>query len=251
MIVYGYGRCSTDKQELTEDVQKTFVHDWYAREFKGKGYQWGGFLYDEAVNGGKPFTEREQGLRLWIMLASGDVIIAQHSDRAFRDTADGLHTTAMMRHRGVTIRTPDLPYDMSTADGEMMATIQFALNRREKRRTSERTSAIMKALVAKGVQIGRARTSHPFGWRRSGTGLIEDPGERRQIEEIASLRTKGHSFARLEMILRQPPYSWQRSGGMAWNAKYIGLALKARDLGYPKCYLNSRSRRRAAVRTPA
>jgi DNA invertase Pin-like site-specific DNA recombinase len=250
---YGYGRASTDKQELTEEVQLKSVKRQYDTLLKPKGVQWGGFFYDAAVSGGKPFTERPEGLKMWMHLMPGDYVVTHHSDRAFRDTADGLRTAAMFRARGVTLVMPDIPHDLETADGEMMATIQFALNLRERRKVGERTSAAMRVLAERGERFGGSSQGCPIGWMWGGTGLAPDQDERDKVEQMAKWHAEGLSHERISMRVTSRPYQWRRRNRVPkfgnWSRRYVALALEARRLGYPKVYLNSPRRKSAAGRT--
>lgn len=252
MAVYGYGRASTDKQDLTEEVQLASVQKRHAAEYPS--LPWGGWFYDAAVSGSKHFTERPEGLRLWIMLQPGDVVLVHHSDRAFRNTADALKTMAMMRARGVLFLMPDVPADSTTADGEFIATIQFAIGTRERRRIGERTSAALRAKAARGERLGGKLQVPPFGWRFSGTGLTEDRDERHRIEQMARWRdAEGLSFDRLEQRVGYPPYCWRREvrvkGAGVWSRRNIRLALEARRLGYPRVYMGGRRGTGAETRT--
>jgi DNA invertase Pin-like site-specific DNA recombinase len=247
---YGYGRASTDKQELTEQVQSKSVKEKYSALLKPKGVKWGGWFYDAAVSGSKPFTERPAGLRMWMNLQPGDYVVTHHSDRAFRDTADGLRTSALFRARGVVLVMPDIPHDLETADGEMMATIQFALNLRERRKVAERTAAAMRVLSERGVRFGGARQSTPIGWRWGGAGYVEDAEERARVEQMAQWYESGLSLERIEMRVSYPPYQWKRRSTSSrfgnWSRRYVAFALEARRLGYPKVFLNGRRRKTAA-----
>ena len=81
MKAYGYGRASTGKQELTEEIQRRAVEEYYRTHLKPQGVEWGGWHYDAATSGDKAFTEREHGLSLWVMAQRGDYIVASKSDR--------------------------------------------------------------------------------------------------------------------------------------------------------------------------
>jgi DNA invertase Pin-like site-specific DNA recombinase len=253
---WGYGRASTGKQAISEDVQKRAVEEYCRTELKPKGISWGGWLYDPATSGDKPFSEREQGLRVWVTAQPGDFIVAAKSDRVFRNTRDGLATMEALLTKNVRCVMLDMPYDTRDANSELLFTIQLAVNRWERRKIGERTSAAMKEIGRKGDhRLGGGRQSTPIGWMRHGTGFVEDHEERERVGLMAQWRgEEGLSYTQLEMRVSYPPYCWRRrisrKKGGSWSSRYIRLALQARSKGYPRCFLNSRSRRAEAARTP-
>lgn len=256
---FGYGRASTDMQEATEDAQREEVERFYARHLKPAGVQWAGFFYDAATSGGSAFTEREEGLKVWVLSQPGDYVLARHADRFFRNTADAVTTMQAMESKGVVLQTCDAPLRQPgkrTAAQEFGDTVLAAVGHYSKRVTGERTSNVMRSLVAKGVRFGRALQSAPFGWMRHGDGLVPDQEERNQIEQMAHWRVvEGLSFAKIALRVQCHPYGWRRRYAVGrstgWNDKYVRLALVARDQGYPRAFQNSRRRRGGAGRTHA
>ena len=259
---FGYGRASTDRQEVTEQVQREAAESYYRTHLKPHGVVWAGWFYDAAVSGSTQFSEREEGLKVWLLAQPGDHVVAFRADRLFRNTIDGLSTMEAFDRKGVACQPLDMPrrkVGVRSADAEFMDTIHVALGQRERRVISERTSAAMRRMVANGVKFGRARASAPIGWMHNGEGLVPDPEERGKVEQMAQWRAQGLSFDRLAAIVNRPPYCWTRrySTGMkgrkssGWDRKYIRLALLARDQGYPRAFLYSRKRRGASGRMPA
>ena len=108
MKFFGYGRHSTDKQHVTEDVQREQVEHIFETVYRPSGYEWAGWHYDTAVSGAMPFTDRPEGFRVWATSQHGDVVGVMHSDRAFRNTEDALRTTAAFRERGIHVHMPDV-----------------------------------------------------------------------------------------------------------------------------------------------
>ena len=250
MKAYGYGRASTGKQELTEEIQRRAVEEYYRIHLKPQGIEWGGWHYDAATSGDKSFSEREQGLHLWIMAQRGDFIVAAKSDRVFRSTIDGLAMMEALLAKGVRTVMMDFPYDTRDANAELLFTLQLAVNRWERRKIGERTAAAMAELKRRGVRLGGALQSPPIGWMWTGHALAADEAERAQVEEMARMREAGMSFERIEMAVSYPPLSWKRRKGQAWSKRYVRLALDARDQHWPQAHLNSRSRR-GAVSQPS
>lgn len=245
MKAFGYGRASTGKQELTEEIQKRVVEEYYRKNLEPQGIVWGGWLYDAATSGDKAFTEREQGMHLWVMAQRGDYIVASKSDRVFRNTIDGLTTMEAFLAKGVRCCMMDMPFDTRDANAELLFSIQLSVNRWERRKIGERTSAAMKELSRRGVPVGRAASSSPYGWRRIGrsANLVEDDEDRRRVEHIQTLRDKGLSLERIALTLRLPENRWTSDGRRRWYPASIAAALEARELGYPRVFMRSRKSR--------
>jgi hypothetical protein len=70
-ICYGYGRHSTNKQELTQEVQEFRTREYWERTLQPKGVAWGGFFYDAATSARIPFGEREQGRKIHTVAQTG------------------------------------------------------------------------------------------------------------------------------------------------------------------------------------
>jgi len=255
---FGYGRASTDKQEATEDAQREDVERFFDRHLKQRGVQYAGWYYDPATSGGTRFSEREDGLKVWILAQPGDYILVRHADRMFRDAADAVNTLAALEQKGVVVQTTDSALRRPGKRGateELLDTMLAGVNQYAKRITGERTSSVMRSLVAKGVKFGRAKSSAPIGWMRHGDGISPDMEERDRVDRMAEWRqAEGLSFERLAMRVNYPPYCWRRrySVGKAsgWDKRSIRLALTARQKGWPKVFLHARARRGAATRTP-
>jgi DNA invertase Pin-like site-specific DNA recombinase len=246
---YMYGRHSTHHQSATEEVQRLACQRHWETALKDKGVEDGGWFYDPASSGGKPFTERESGLRLWLHLQPGDYLIVSKLDRAFRSLLDGARTIQMFAAKGVHFVALDLGMDTSTPLGEFALHVFLAAAQMQRRYTSERTREVLAHKKSQGKLLGRACRSAPFGWRLGGANgfWVEDEAERQQIEEFARWHDQeGLSTRAIELRLRRPEYRWKRRNKHKWHEKYIRLALRARAQGYPPAHLNARSRRRLA-----
>jgi DNA invertase Pin-like site-specific DNA recombinase len=250
---YLYGRHSTSFQAATEEVQRKACEGYYAGVLKARGVKHGGWHYDAAVSGGTSFSDRPAGAAVWVRMQPGDYLVVSHLDRAFRSVIDGLGTVEAFRTMGLHLVLLDFQIDTSTAAGEMALTILLAGAQMQRRYISERTRAVMRAKVAAGHQFGRARDTAPIGWMRSGTGITEDPEERRQVEQLAEWKSAGMSVLRISKLVRCSPYrdTMRRRYTKGWTYRSITEALQARGMGYPRIWLNSRQRRSAAGRTPA
>lgn len=254
MKVYMYGRHSTGKQSATEDVQREACERHYKLVLKPKGATSAGWFYDPAVSGSKGFADRPAGVQVWVSARKGDYILVSHLDRAFRSLIDGANCIEAMKQKGVHFVALDLGLDTSTVMGEFALHIFLAAAQMQRRYIAERTREVIQHKIAMGKPHAAQRTGAPIGWRQSGLGWIECPDERAQVEKLCAMRDSGMSPARIEQAINKPDLRSQFVRRYAvskrWTPRYIRLAFRARDLGYPKCFLNSRSRRQPADHTP-
>ncbi len=247
---YMYGRHSTAHQSATEDVQRAACQRHYDNALADKGVEFGGWFYDAATSGGKPFSERPEGLRCWLHLQPGDYLIVAKLDRAFRSLIDGAKTIQMFKTKGVHFVALDLGMDTSTPLGEFALHVFLAAAQMQRRYVSERTREVLAHKASLGIKLGRACRSPPFGWRLGGANgyWVEDPAEREQIEEFAKWHDEeGLSVRAIAKRILRPEFRRRRRNKHSWHEKYIRLALHARVAGYPRTHLNARSRRRLTV----
>ena len=125
--IAGYGRMSTDKQQMSPEVQEKVIKDWIkVQHANGKwpdGYQFIGMFVDRAVTSKVHMLDREAGQHLMTALDPGDLIVVAKYDRAFRSAADAERTLAMIDELGLKIVFIDLNIDTSTPNGKMLAGI--------------------------------------------------------------------------------------------------------------------------------
>ena len=90
-----------------------------------------------------------------------DVVIAVDVDRLLRSITD----LADLMRTGVRVLTVDGEIDLTSADGELRATMLAAVARFEVRRKSERQKRANEQRAAKGLRVGGRR---PFGYEKDG-----------------------------------------------------------------------------------
>ena len=239
MAVYGYGRHSTDKQGLTEEVQRTKVEAYIQLHLPDE--QYAGWLYDTAVSGGKPLFERPKGRELWALVQPGDHIVIAKLDRAFRRTIDGLRSLEMLEAKKVFLQSADRQMDTSTGIGRAGVTIALAFAQLDRDQASERTRDAMAVKRKAGLPTSRHA---PIGWRKVGTGKHSrfEPcqAERDQALMIVGLRVGGWSYEDLVERLRFDRV--RRPNGHRWNRNSARAAVAAAEEGFPKTLPTTRRR---------
>jgi DNA invertase Pin-like site-specific DNA recombinase len=230
-ICYGYGRHSTNKQEMTREVQEHRTYQYWERNLKDKGVVWGGFYYDAATSAKTPFSERQEGRPLFAAALPGDHIVVTKLDRAFRSLRDGISSMEQWKTRGVFFHTMDLQVDTSTPVGKFFYTILLAVAELEREFARERTRDVMESCKRQGKPFSKAC---PAGWKivgkRGNRRFRVDEDERATIDSMATLRSNGASLEELALWSQRQTYS-KRSFPTRQQVRW---ALDARRAGYPK-----------------
>lgn len=235
---FGYGRHSTNKQELTKEVQEYRTHDYWERTLKHKGVLWGGFYYDSATQGRVPFSERRQGRLLHAVARPADHIVVTKMDRPFRSLHDGIVSIKQWESRGVIFHAMDMQVDTSTPLGRFFRTILLAVAELEREFTSERVRDTIELRKREGKPHSRGC---PVGWKIKGEApnryYRTDDEERMLVDEMARMRESGSSYDDIALWqLRQTEYPAKRLFPTRDQVKW---AINARACGYPRdiaCY---------------
>lgn len=248
-ICYGYGRHSTNKQELTQQAQEYRVYEYYQRTLEPKGVQWGGFYYDAATSARVPLSERENGRIIHTITQPGDHIVVAKLDRPFRSLRDGLVSIDQWSDRGVHFHSLDLQVDTSTPLGRFFRSILLAVAELEREFTAERTRETRLARQRQGLPHSRGC---PIGWKVVGEGAARrynvDTVERELIDTMSAMKAKGWSKADLALwCIRQQQYDCKRTFPNRWQ---VQAALNAKRLNYPLVTDYKRINRMAREKLP-
>lgn len=229
---WAYGRHSTDKQGITQEVQEQQLRRYYEFTLKPKGVVWGGFLYDAAQSAKKPLTERPKGRELLVLAQPGDHVGWAKLDRAFRSVRDGATTMPMFKDKGVSIHSLDLQLDTSTPMGACILHVMLAFAELERGATSVRTAEVT-ARLRETEQV--YTSSSPIGWKYARTAtscrLVPDPDERDMVEQLWHRWDNGEAIESLQLDLLKRGV---KRMGRNWSNKTIKRAFVARIDGYPK-----------------
>jgi DNA invertase Pin-like site-specific DNA recombinase len=99
--VFGYGRASTAKQDLTLDAQESQAKGYFDWKLAPQQLTWVGFFGDKKTSGGTPFAEREAGKVVSASARRGDHIVVTKFDRAFRSLGNAFSMLEKWRGQGV------------------------------------------------------------------------------------------------------------------------------------------------------
>lgn len=232
-VCYGYGRHSTNKQELTQAAQEFRVHEYWERQLNSKGVVWGGFYYDAATSARVPFSERDGGRIVHAIVQPGDHIVVAKLDRPFRSLRDGLVSIDQWSDRGVHFHSLDLQVDTSTPLGRFFRSILLAVAELEREFAAERGRETRLARQRQGLPHSRGC---PIGWKVVGDGAAKrykvDIAERSLIDAMKAMREDGWSHDDIALwCMRQKVYANKRTFPNRWQVR---AALNAAAMNYPK-----------------
>jgi DNA invertase Pin-like site-specific DNA recombinase len=199
--VYGYGRGSTSRQEITLEAQAKMCEDEYrSRSREGgdwAGMRWGGFLADSSQSGSKPWFHRPQGELLSTQLKKGDVIVISKLDRAFRNLLDAYKTIDDFGRMKIRLCIIGMPIDFSTPEGLMMSRILATFAEFERDMIGKRTSDALKMKKLSGKV---AHGCSPIGWYRH---RIYDPSAPKNERKEYRPSYHNRALAHLVRYLRE------------------------------------------------
>jgi len=242
--VAGYGRMSTDKQQMSPAVQEQAVRDWFEYQTKaGKwddGAEFVGMFVDKAVSSRIDLLDRPCGEHIITVLNPGDVIVAAKYNRAFRSAADAERTLARLNEAGILLVFLDLNIDTSTANGKLMAGVLAVVSEHERNLRSETT----KDALAFRRRTGHAVCLPPWGWqiknkrkskevRRASMAKMAPDLDERSFANAARKMLRGGA-SRLDAHRLLLHFHKKRNMKCACSEQSIVDAAAAASLGFPK-----------------
>ena len=250
---YGYCRASTAGQSYTFEAQQKVIRAAYDSRFS-ETHQWGGFYEDKATSGSKPFTERPEGLKLWIMAQPGDMVAWSKMDRAFRNLFDMASLLQMFDAKGVGFLSLDVALDTGTPLGKFVMHLLGSVAELERHWISQRTKEALAIRLEKGLPTGNRP---PAGWKKNSAGQWDwDTAERRLLAWCRDQHDNhGRSWDKIVADLKARGV--RRANGHQFHQCFLHYAMKAMDAGFPGrdgfrelCARGGSIRRDKAIRKP-
>ena len=130
-----------------------------------------------------------------------DVLVAIKVDRLTRDNLDGFWILNYCEKNDVKIELILEPYDVGTANGEMMYGMNVLFGQRERKEIGARTKRGLEEMALKKIHPNKA----PFGYiRNKETGHLEvDPIESITVKEVYELCAKGYSVRGIATFMKE------------------------------------------------
>jgi DNA invertase Pin-like site-specific DNA recombinase len=244
-ITLGYGRVSTNRQDLSIEAQiEALKRD---AEYRQTGPI--SLFIDSAVSGSVEFNEREQGKELLILAreqrAAGVnvTIITTKLDRLGRDAIDVNQTVRTFEEIGARIIFLDFNIDTSTPLGRFLLQIVAAIAQLEVERIKERIQTVLDHKRSHGMVIGTV----PFGWDAVATGktiekgygdarkvvaerkLINNPAEQQWIINAINWRSAGWNSYQIAKEFNLQGVK-PKAGGKNWQSVQIDKMLDSKTV---------------------
>ena len=186
-------------------------------------------VYNDAGHSGKDLMRPEmQRLLKDIKSKKIDKLVAIKVDRLTRNNYDGFWLLNYCEEHDVKIELILEPYDVSTANGEMIFGMNLVFGQRERKEIGARTKRAMEEMALSKIHPSKA----PYGYiRNKETGHLEiEPIEAQVVKEIFELCKKGHSTRNIASImkdnnayLKQGKWRSDRVYKILTNSIYIGI----------------------------
>lgn len=208
-------------------------------------------VYNDAGHSGKDLMRPEmQRLLKDIKSHKIEKIVAIKVDRLTRNNYDGFWFLNYCEEYDVKIELILEPYDVSTANGEMIFGMNLVFGQRERKEIGARTKRAMEEMALEKVHPAKA----PYGYiRNSETGHLEiEPIEAQVVKRIFELYKNGSSIREIsntlneeKAYLRQGKWNSDKVYKILTNSIYIGTFAygktkrKAQDVLYVDNYCES------------
>lgn len=186
-------------------------------------------VYNDAGHSGKDLMRPEmQRLLKDIKSRKIEVIVAIKVDRLTRNNYDGFWLLNYCEEHDVKIELILEPYDVSTANGEMIFGMNLVFGQRERKEIGARTKRAMEEMALEKVHPAKA----PYGYIRNiETGHLEvEPIEAQVVKEIFELCKQGKSTRSIAMTMKDNnaylkigKWTSDRVYKILTNSIYIGI----------------------------
>ena len=186
-------------------------------------------VYNDAGHSGKDLMRPEmQRLLADIKSKKIDKLIAIKVDRLTRNNYDGFWLLNYCEEHDVKIELILEPYDISTANGEMIFGMNLVFGQRERKEIGARTKRAMEEMALEKIHPSKA----PYGYiRNKETGRLEvEPIEAQVVKDIFELCKQGNSTRSIATImkdnnayLKQGKWASDRVYKILTNSVYIGI----------------------------
>ena len=186
-------------------------------------------VYNDAGHSGKDLMRPEmQRLLKDIKSKKIDKLVAIKVDRLTRNNYDGFWLLNYCEEHDVKIELMLEPYDVSTANGEMIFGMNLVFGQRERKEIGARTKRAMEEMALEHIHPSKA----PYGYTRNKeTGHLEvEPIEAQVVKDIFNLCKNGYSTRGIatklkdyNAYLKQGKWRSDRVYKILTNSIYIGI----------------------------
>ena len=219
MKIVGYVRVSTDEQ--ARNGQSLNAQEASIREWADKANVSVLRIFEDAGISGTKLRQRpalQDALKL--SCEQKAVLVVYSLSRLSRSTKDTLQIAEKLDKAGADLVSLSEKIDTTSASGKMLFRLMAVLNEFERDQISERTSAALQHMKAKGLVYSPV----PFGYKRDGDRLIPVVEELQTLEMMKDFRTQGRSYAWIAKYLIKESISTKNGG--KWYPATVRRMLK-------------------------
>ena len=198
MKAVGYIRVSTDEQ--ARNGQSLDAQEASIREWADKAHTHILRMFEDAGVSGTKLRQRpalQDALRL--SCEQKAVLVVYSLSRLSRSTKDTLQIAEKLDRAGADLVSLSEKIDTTSASGKMLFRLMAVLNEFERDQISERTSAALQHMKAKGLVYSPI----PYGYKRDGDRLIPVEKELQILELMKDFRTHGRSYTWIAKYLTE------------------------------------------------
>ncbi len=228
MKAVAYIRVSTEEQakegtSLDNKVERIQGYCEY------KGFDLADILRDEGVSGGKN-KNREGFERILERIKQNgfDAIVVYSLDRLSRDMLTLLSFERLLNESDIELHTIEGQIDTSTPDGFMSYAMRAFVGEMERRQTKYRTKQALQHKKQKSEVVGKI----PYGYKRDGDALVEDPEEHRTKKMANRLYSRGKTVSDVVSALNKK--GMKTRTGQKWQSIQVQRMLDEYDSVYQK-----------------
>ena len=209
-----YGRSSTNKQELSAELQLNEVEEKFGpMDLK---------FFDKNISGDANISKREALVTAIDELKKGDTLYIYSFSRVARDSFLQLWLDREIKNRKANlISATEEEYCGETPEKRMIRVILSAVNEYEKEVIRIRTKSALKTMRKNMKYCGGKRE---FGFKVVGSGLVAVPHEIETLSRMMGWKDEGMSYKRITDRLNEEKIP--SASGNSWNYQVVRHILK-------------------------
>jgi DNA invertase Pin-like site-specific DNA recombinase len=215
----GYARVSSAMQVengVSLQAQRARIEAWC----KAHDYKLLEVFEDAAVSGSR--TDRPELAKAIKQCTEGVALVVFSLSRLGRSTRHVLELSEQLDRAGADLVSLSEAVNTTSAAGKMIFRLLAVLAEFERDLIGERTSAALQYKIDKGERAGQI----PYGAKlaRDGIRLLPNPAERKAIDQIKRLRTRGLSLRAIAEALSKTKH---KPRGRQWYGQTVANILHA------------------------
>jgi len=209
-----YGRSSTNKQELSAELQLNEVEEKFGKM--------NAIFFDKGISGDAKISKRVALIEAIDDLSKGDTLYIYSFSRVARDSFLQLWIEREVKSRKANlISATEEEHCGDTPEKRMMRVILSAVNEYEKEVISIRTKSARKTMRKNNRYCGGKRE---FGYKVIGQSLVAVPHEQETLGKMYSWKDGGASYRAItDRLNREATLS---ASGNPWNYQVVRHILK-------------------------